>query len=211
MNQLGDLEKILSAAKEIGENFQKQLEQAKEENELLKVEAEELREENKILREENEKIYLEMNKLRAAKDDIRTANEAFSNNLNSLATQLSENHTRIMAQISQLLNAGLQSFVVEYVKKLNPVEEEIDETVEEPVQKETSAKKNSDEVTEVQTLDKYSDLNDEVIVEDIETAVATRNGSKKNKMQYAAFYAEEAEVEKDDAGNAIKMKNLVRP
>lgn len=207
MNQLGDLEKILSAAKEIGENFQKQLEQAKEENELLKVEAEELREENKILREENEKIYLEMNKLRAAKDDIRTANEAFSNNLNSLATQLSENHTRIMAQISQLLNAGLQSFVVEYVKKLNPVEEEPDE----PVQKETRAKKNSDEVTEVQTLDKYSDLNDEVIVEDVETAVATRDGSKKNKMKYAAFYAEEAEVEKDDAGNAIKMKNLVRP
>jgi FtsZ-binding cell division protein ZapB len=207
MNQLGDLEKILSAAKEIGENFQKQLEQAREENELLKVEAEELREENKILREENEKIYLEMNKLRAAKDDIRTANEAFSNNLNSLATQLSENHTRIMAQISQLLNAGLQSFVVEYVKKLNPVEEEPDE----PVQKETRAKKNSDEVTEVQTLDKYSDLNDEVIVEDVETAVATRDGSKKNKMKYAAFYAEEAEVEKDDAGNAIKMKNLVRP
>lgn len=209
MNQLGDLEKILSAAKEIGENFQKQLEKTQEENELLKIEAEELREENKILREENEKIYLEMNNLRAAKEDIRTANEAFSNNLNTLATQLSENHARIMTQINQLLNAGLQSFIVEYVKKLNPVEENSAETVHEDEEK-TSEVKKSGEVTEVQTLDKYSDLNDEVIVEDAETAVSVRDGSKKNKMQYAAFYAEEAEVEKDDAGNAIKMKNLVR-
>ncbi len=208
MNQLGDLEKILSAAKEIGENFQKQLEQAHEENELLKIEAEELREENKILREENEKIYLEMNNLRAAKENIRAANEAFSTNLNSLSTQLAENHARIMGQIGQLLNAGLQSFVVDYVKKIHPVESTpAAKTTEEP---ETPTEKKSDEVTEVQTLDKYSDLNDEVIVEDVETAVAT-NGSKKNKMQYAAFYAEEAEVEKDDAGNAIKMKTLVKP
>lgn len=206
MNQLGDLEKILSAAKEIGENFQRQLEQAREENELLKIESEELREENKILREENEKIYLEMNNLRAAKEDIRTANEAFSNNLNNLATQLSENHARTMAQINQLLNAGLQNFVVEYVKKFQPAEE----TPAENIPKKNSNEKDSDEVTEVQTLDKYSDLNDEVIVEDTETAVTTRDGSKKNKIQYAAFYAEEAEVERDDAGNAIKMKNLVR-
>ena len=45
MAQLGELEKILAAAKEIGENFQRELEQLREENELLKIETEELRDE----------------------------------------------------------------------------------------------------------------------------------------------------------------------
>ena len=192
MNQLGDLEKILAAAKEIGENLNKELEQLREENELLKIEIEEMRDENKILREENEKIYLEMNQLRTAKEEIKVANEAFSSNIGNLAKHLEEEHAKTMGQINQILNAGLQQFVVEYVKKIRGEAE------------------NEDEVKEVQTLDKYSDLHDEVIVEDTETAVAMQGDSKKPKMQYAAFYAEEAEVEKDDAGNPIKMKTLVK-
>ena len=198
MNQLGDLEKILSAAKEIGENFQKELSNLREENELLKVEIEELRDENKILRDENEKIYIEMNSLRASKEDIKVANEAFSTNLSQLVNHLEENHKKNMEQINQVLAGGLQKFVMDYMQKFNPVEE-------------NSAEKDSDEPEEVQTIEKYSDGGDEeVIVEDVETAVATNDGSKKNKMQYAAFYAEEAEVEKDAAGNPIKMKNLVK-
>lgn len=192
MNQLGDLEKILAAAKEIGENYQKELEQLREENELLKIETEELRDENKILREENEKIYLEMNNLRNTKEEIKNANEAFSNNLNQLVKSLEEEHAKTMGQINQRLNDGLQKFVVDYVKKIRGESDE-----------------DSDEVTEVDTLDKYSNLNNEVIVED-ETALDTQNG-KKPKMQYAAFYAQEAEVEKDDAGNAIEIKTLVKP
>ena len=191
MAQLGELEKILAAAKEIGENFQKELEQLREENELLKIEMEELRDENKILRTENEKIYIEMNNLRNAKEEIKTANEAFSNNLSQLVKNLEAEHAKTMGQINQRLNDGLQKFVVDYVKKIRgEVEDE-------------------DEVTEVETLDKYSNSNNEVIVED-ETALDVQN-SKKPKMQYAAFYAQEAEVEKDDAGNAIEIKTLVKP
>ena len=192
MNQLGDLEKILSAAKEIGENFQKELSTLREENELLKVEIEELRDENKILRDENEKIYIEMNSLRTSKEDIKVANEAFASNLTQLVAHLEDSHKRNMEQINQVLNGGLQKFVADYMQKFHPVEE------------------NSDEPEEVQTLEKYSDSGEEVIVEDVETAIVTNDGSKKNKMQYAAFYAEEAEVEKDAAGNPIKMKNLLK-
>ena len=142
MNQLGDLEKILAAAKEIGENYQKELEQLREENELLKIENDEMRDENKILREENEKIYIEMNNLRNAKEEIKNANEAFSNNLNQLVKSLEEEHAKTMGQINQRLNDGLQKFVVDYVKKIRGESED------------------DEEITEVDMLDKYSDTND---------------------------------------------------
>ena len=205
MNQLGDLEKILSAAKEIGENFQKELSNLREENDSIKAEIGELREENKILREENEKIYLEMNNLRNAKDEIRTANEAFSNNMNQLVLQLEENHKKTMTQINELLTEGLQNFVVDYMKKFSSVASSAAEVNEdtgisdEQILDDTpiSDAQISGDIQEVETLDKYS--SDEVIVEDVKTAVATNNGSKKNRMQYAAFYAEETGMEKDAA------------
>lgn len=209
MNQLGDFEKILSAAKEIGENFQKELSNLRDEKELLKIEMDELREENKILREENEKIYLEMNNLRNAKEEIRTANEAFANNMTHLVTQLEEDHKKTMTHINELLTEGLQNFVVDYMKKFSPLTntaarepedtDEIgisDEQIEETPLADSQI---SGEVTEVETLDKYS--SDEITVEDTKTAVAPNNGSKKNRMQYASFYAEEVGAEKDDATN----------
>ena len=196
MNQLGDLEKILSAAKEIGENFQKELTTAREENYLIKTELEELREENKTLREENEKIYIEMNNLRAAKENTQAANEAFTNSVNQLVAHLEENHRKTMAQISQILGGGLQKFVDDYMKKFQTTEENIEPS-------------ETEEVTEVETTDKYQA--EEITVENIETAIAENTSAKKNKMQYAAFYAEEAAVEKDAAGNPIKMQNLKKP
>ena len=208
MNQLGDLEKILSAAKEIGENLQSELSNLREENELLKIEVNDLRDENKILREENEKIYLEMNNLRTSKEDIKAANDAFSNNVNQLVTHLENNHQKTMEQIVQVLNGGLQKFVADYMKNFAPAK---------IVQTETKTAENldeekiSDEITEVAAVDKYSDSNNEVIVEDVETALATNDGSKKNKMQYAAFYAEEADPEKEDVDNPIKFKNSNNP
>ena len=196
MNQLGDLEKILSAAKEIGENFQKELTTAREENYLIKTELEELREENKTLREENEKIYIEMNNLRAAKENTQAANEAFTNSVNQLVAHLEENHRKTMAQISQILGGGLQKFVDDYMRKFQSTEENIEPS-------------ETEEVTEVETTDKYQA--EEITVENIETAIAENTSAKKNKMQYAAFYAEEAAVEKDAAGNPIKMQNLKKP
>lgn len=214
MNQLGDLEKILSAAKEIGENFQKELSTLRDEKELLKIEIDELREENRILREENEKIYLEMNSLKTAKDEIRTANEAFSSNMNHLVTQLEEDHKKTMAHINELLTGGLQNFVVDYMKKFspltnNPVNEndDIDDTeISEEQIEETPLEDSqiSEELSEVGTLSKYS--SDEVIVENTKTAIAPNNGSKKNRMQYAAFYAEEVGVERDAAVNDSRKR-----
>ena len=199
MAQLGELEKILAAAKEIGENFQKELKDIQDENELLKIEIEELREknknlseENKILSEENEKIYLEMTNLRNAKEEIKAANEIFSSNLNQLAKNLADEHAKTMAQINQNLNAGLQTFVAEYVKKISGDHEDAED---------------NEETKDLQTLEDFSDT--EIIIEEGETALATQEDLKKPKMQYAAFFAEEAEVEKDDAGNAVKIKNLV--
>lgn len=219
MNQLGDLEKILSAAKEIGENFQKELSELREEKDLLKLEIDELREENKILREENEKIYVEMNNLRNAKEEIRTANEAFSSNMNQLVTQLEENHKKTMTHINELLTEGLQNFVVDYMKKFRPVAnvpaeenseteeqifDEITDEIKTQSKDEPAEKYSDDEVTEVEAI-KYS--GDEIIVEDVKMAVAPNNGSKKNKMQYAAFYAEEAGVEREDTANKSKNRS----
>ena len=205
MNQLGDLEKILSAAKEIGENFQKELSTLQEENELLKVEIEELREDNKSLREENEKIYLEMNNLRTTKEEINKANEAFSTNINHLVTQLEDNHKKTMEDINHLLTEGLQDFVVEYMKKFQMNEgfhnsERYEENDDMKISDEQIL--DSEISDEVETLDDYS--KNEVAVEPVNNAVATRDGSKKNKMQYAAFYAEETGMERDAVDNNSK-------
>lgn len=216
MNQLGDLEKILSAAKEIGENFQKELSKLREENDLLKVELEELRDENKILREENEKIYLEMHNLRDAKEEIRMANETFSKNMNHLVTQLEENHQKNMAQINQLLNTGLQNFIVDYVKKLSAVENSpaenipdenisVDDITDTKISDEHLAQINlSDADNDIEIQEKYSD--EVLTVENLGTAVAPINGSKKNKMQYAAFYAEETGAERDVEDNKNRYR-----
>ena len=87
-----------------------------------------------------------------------------------------------------------------------------------PLEGENPADINSAEVSKKVSLKKFQNARDDVIidgddvmVEDVETALIINDGAKKNKMQYAAFYAEEAEVEKDDAGSPIKMKNLAKP
>ena len=208
MNQLGDLEKILSAAKEIGENFQKELSTLQEENELLKVEIEELREDNKSLREENEKIYLEMNNLRTTKEEINKANEAFSTNINHLVTQLEDNHKKTMEDINHLLTEGLQDFVVDYMKKFQlsqsfgndeNYEENDDMKISDEQILDSSI---SDDVSEVEPLENYD--KDALTIEHVDNSVATRDGSKKNKMQYAAFYAEETGMERDAVDNNSK-------
>ena len=208
MNQLGDLEKILSAAKEIGENFQKELSTLQEENELLKVEIEELREDNKSLREENEKIYLEMNNLRTTKEEINKANEAFSTNINHLVTQLEDNHKKTMEDINHLLTEGLQDFVVDYMKKFQLSqsfgnEENYEENDDMKISDEQILDSSiSDDVSEVEPLENYD--KDALTIEHVDNSVATRDGSKKNKMQYAAFYAEEVGAERDAADKNSK-------
>jgi hypothetical protein len=122
-----------------------------------------------------------------------------------------------MAHINELLTGGLQNFVVDYMKKFSPLAnnsvnetDEIDENDENEISEEQieetplADSQISDEVTEVGTLDKYS--SDEIIVEDTKTAIAPNNGSKKNRMQYAAFYAEEVGVERDAAVNDSRRR-----
>ncbi len=186
MKQLVDLENILAAAREIGENFQQELDKLRSENETLQKENSDLRDENKILREENEKIYIEMNSLRSAKEDLRAANESFSANLSQLIANLNETHEKTMAQITTLANDGLQKIVVDYVTKIRG--EEV-------------------EVHEAQAVEKYSPAEAEVIVDD---AVIVAVDSKKSKLAYADFYAE-ANVDADEGGDTIKLKSLDKP
>ena len=60
----------------------------------------------------------------------------------------------------------------------------------------------SDDVSEVEPLENYD--KDALTIEHVDNSVATRDGSKKNRMQYATFYAEEVGAERDDATDRNK-------
>lgn len=187
MKQLVDLENILAAAREVGENFQQELDKLRAENEALKKENSDLRDENKILRDENENIYLEMNTLRTAKEDLHAASETFSSNLSQLVATLNDTHAKTMAQIGTLANDGFQKIVFDYVSKMRDATEV--------------------SVRESKTVEKYSPATSEVIVDD---TVIVAVGNTKPKMEYADFYAE-ANVEADDGADTIKLKSLDKP
>ena len=181
MKQLGDLGKTLSDALALVESFQQELEKLNAESEALRAEIKTLRDENATLRAENQKIYLEMNNMRTAKEDLRAANDAFAKNLNQLVIKLNETHEKTMAQINDISSRGFQQIVVDY---LNHIRENNTVTVE-------------DDTVEP----KYAT---EIVVEDAETAVEVA-GTKRPKMQYAAFYAE-TNVDAD-TGDKIELKS----
>lgn len=197
MKQLGDLEKILSEARAIGENFQKELEALHAENESLQEELKELRDENKTLREENEKIYLEMNSLRAAKENFSAANDAFASNLHQLMEWLNETHQNTMTQINQQLNDGLKEFVADYVNKIRSQNAESTSVVT--------------EFRESAAIEKYSAATSEVIIANTNAAVSPNVNFKKPKMQYSGFYAEESiAIEPDEKPTELKSKSVAK-
>ncbi len=227
MNQLGDLEKFLTAAREFGENQKKELDEAREEAKALQMEIDDLRKQNDALqkelnelREENKKIYIEMNTLRKAKENFLVANDVFAANLNQMVTQLTENHEKVMNQISNIANNGLQKFVVDYINK---VRMNIETANTAPPQKPTESKKTAPPVEnkstippvvtnfkEAPTLNKYSPTKaPEVVIVDDKQNLPSKNAAVKPKMQYSQFYAEEAAVEAD-TGTDLKLK-VVRP
>ncbi len=228
MNQLGDLEKFLTAAREFGENQKQELENARAETKALQMEIDDLRKQNEALqkeleevRAENKKIYIEMNNLRKAKENFRVANDIFAASLNQMVTQLTENHEKVMNQLSAVANNGLQKFVVDYVNKVRvnienasvassatPPPADIKKTVPpEPKKPEPAVVSN---FKEAPTLDKYSPTKaPTVVVVDSEQNLPANKTAAKPKMQYAQFYAEEAAVEADTT-NDLKLK-AVRP
>ncbi len=226
MDQLGDLEKFLTAAREFGENQKQELDAARAETKVLQMELEDLRKQNESLqkeldelRAENKRIYIEMNNLRKAKENFRVANDVFAASLQQMVTQLTENHEKVMNQLSAVANGGLQKFVVDYVNKVRvnienasvassaPPVADIKKTAPPPKKPEPAVVSNFHEAP---TLDKYSPTKaPEVVIVDSGQNLPANKTAAKPKMQYAQFYAEEAAVEADTT-NDLKLK-AVRP
>lgn len=105
---MNDLEKILSAAKEVGDKLQSQID--------------ELTTENKKLRETNENVLGEIEKLRAENEKLRVANETFGNNLNSLMTRLNqtvnENHEKFVEQINNSMRDEFKNFLTDCMNEI---------------------------------------------------------------------------------------------
>ena len=226
MNQLGDLEKFLTAAREFGENQKQELENARAETKALQMEIDDLRKQNDALqkelgelREENKKIYIEMNTLRKAKENFLVANDVFAANLNQMVTQLTENHEKVMNQLSTIANNGLQKFVVDYINKVRlnietantappqPTPPESKKTAP-PVENKSTVPPVVTNFKEAPTLNKYSPTKaPEVVIVDDKQNLPSKNAAAKPKMQYSQFYAEEASVEADN-GADLKLKSI---
>ncbi len=104
-----DLNDVLSAAREIGENLKKELELFKAENAELKNKIEELSAENSSLRESYEML--------------RNANKDFGENLNAwiinLNKSVNESHSKFMDEINNLMRKEFREFFSGYVKKVD--------------------------------------------------------------------------------------------
>lgn len=178
MEKFAELEKILSAAREIGENLQGDLDNVRKENETLKNAGDELREQNETLQKESHELRAEVENLRAEKNELLEANKTFVTNLSNLMRHF---------------NGEFQKIFAEYVEKVHFTKEEI-----------SPAENDDDQSEEDGDSSVFNGIilseGDEIIVEADDVLPATReNPATKKKMVYAAFYAEEHTGEtKDD-------------
>ncbi len=88
MDRLTDLEKILSAARDLGKNLQDDIDKLRADNEKLQTENQRLQTENYNLKKDNDNLLDEMETLENVVKNLRTANETFGVNLNNLMGQL---------------------------------------------------------------------------------------------------------------------------
>ena len=182
MDRLEDLEKILSAARDLGKNLQGDLDKIRAENEKLTAENKTLRTDNEKLKAESDSLLEEMDTLENVVKDLRAANETFGVNLNKLMGQLNQaindSHEKFMAQINNLMRDEFQKFLSEYMSKIK-----------------SSADKNKPK----DNADKKKSLNpndsipaESAAVTKTENPASGKNSNKKSKVVYAEFYAEEA-------------------
>ena len=173
MDRLDDLEKILSAARDLGKNLQDDLDKLRADNAKLQDENKNLRADNEKLKSDSDSLLDEMETLENVVKNLRSANETFGINLNKLMMQLNQaindNHEKFMAQINLLMRDEFQKFLTEYMSKI----------------KADADNKNS------QAGKKKSHNKENVSLTKTENLPTTQNNSDTKKIQYADFYAEE--------------------
>ena len=165
MDRMSDLEKILSAARDLGKNLQDDVDKLREDKKKLEDENKTLRADNEKLKSDSDSLLEEMETLENVVKDLRSANETFGVNLNKLMGQLNQaindNHEKFMAQ---------QKFFAEYMSQIKA---------------ETANKKN-------QQSGKKKAADSTTALTETKIFVPTqKNDKSKSKEVYADFYAEE--------------------
>lgn len=175
MDRLGDLEKILSAARDLGKNLQADIDKLRADNEKLQAENKNLRTDNEKLKKESDSLLEEMDTLENVVKDLRSANETFGVNLNKLMGQLNQaindSHEKFMAQINTLMRDEFQKFLAEYMSKIKSDTNKNDSQTS----KKKSPKSETVELTKAENL-----------------SVQNNSTNQQPKMLYADFYAEES-------------------
>lgn len=184
MDRLTDLEKILSAARDLGKNLQDDIDKLRADNEKLQTENQRLQTENYNLKKDNDNLLDEMETLENVVKNLRTANETFGVNLNNLMGQLNkainDSHEKFMAQINSLMRDEFQKFLSEYMNKVK-----VDDTA-------TTSSNGKKKINDEKSLAKTT-VKSNVTVKDTEILSPAENiAESKSKIIFSGFYAEEA-------------------
>ncbi|MBQ9486882.1 MAG: hypothetical protein IJU91_03645, partial [Selenomonadaceae bacterium] len=143
MDRLQDLEKILTAARDLGKNLQNDVDKLRADNEQLQAQNKRLQAENEKLKSDTDNLIDEMETLENVVKDLRAANETFGVNLNRLMGQLNQaindSHEKFMAQINALMRDEFQKFLAEYMNKVKAGAEQ--NTTHKPPHDDKNAKK----------------------------------------------------------------------
>ena len=200
MDRLQDLEKILSAARDLGKNLQDDVEKLRADNEKLQTQNEKLQAENEKLKSDSDSLLEEMETLENVVKDLRAANETFGVNLNRLMGQLNQaindSHEKFMSQINALMRDEFQKFLAEY---MNKIKADVDKNkFQKPSHdaKDVKKKKSDESVNEdtvyVVTETAVANVSNKGgVTASKEKALAPDIAGAQSKMLYADFYAEE--------------------
>ena len=195
MDRLQDLEKILTAARDLGKNLQNDVDKLRADNAQLQEQNKLLQAQNEKLKSDTDNLLDEMETLENVVKDLRAANETFGVNLNRLMGQLNQaindSHEKFMAQINALMRDEFQKFLAEYMNKIKAGAEQNNTHKPPHDDKSAKKKKSADAVTEtavvnVDTMSGVTTAKAEVLSPDV------AGDKNQSKMLYADFYAEEA-------------------
>lgn len=193
MDRLKDLEKILTAARDLGQNLQNDLDKLRADNEHLQAQNKRLQTENEKLKADSDNLLDEMETLENVVKDLRAANETFGVNLNRLMGQLNQaindSHEKFMAQINTLMRDEFQKFLAEYMSKIKADADKNTAPKQQHNDKNANKKKSGEVVTETAVVN--VDAKGGVTASKAEVLSPDIAGDNKSKMLYADFYAEE--------------------
>lgn len=193
MDRLQDLEKILTAARDLGKNLQDDLDKLRADNEQLQTQNEHLQAENEKLKSDSDKLLDEMETLENVVKDLRAANETFGVNLNRLMGQLNQaindNHEKFMSQINALMRDEFQKFFAEYMRKIK-ADTAKNKSQKQPHDDKNAKKKKDDDVVTDTAVAKV-DTKGGVTTKKVEVLSADVSDKSQSQMLYADFYAEE--------------------